>query len=97
LKRLEGYHFPGNVRELRNVLERALALETGEEITLDWLVTPAPGGGRSGGFVSSEVETLDALERRYARWALEQMSGKKLETAKALGISHPTFAKLVNE
>ncbi len=96
LKRLERYHFPGNVRELRNILERALALETETEITLDWLVTPVPGALR-GGFVSSEVETLDALERRYARWALEQMGGKKLETAKALGISHPTFAKLVTE
>ena len=96
LKRLERYHFPGNVRELRNILERALALETETEITLDWLVTPAPGALR-GGFVSSEVETLDTLERRYARWALEQMGGKKLETAKALGISHPTFAKLVTE
>ncbi|MDP3152229.1 MAG: sigma-54 dependent transcriptional regulator [Archangium sp.] len=96
LSRLSRYHFPGNVRELRNILERALVLETGPELTLDWLLIPAPGAATRAGFVSSEVETLDALERRYARWALEQLGGKRLDTAKALGISHPTFNKLVN-
>ncbi len=97
LARLSRYHFPGNVRELRNILERALALESGPELALDWLVTPAPGANAGAGFVSAEVETLDALERRYARWALEQHGGRRLETAKALGISHPTFNKLVRE
>ncbi|MGV3619750.1 MAG: sigma-54-dependent transcriptional regulator [Archangium sp.] len=97
LERLGRYHFPGNVRELRNILERALALESGPELSLDWLVMPAPGAPLVAGFVSQEVETLDALERRYARWALEQNGGRRLDTAKALGISHPTFNKLVRE
>ncbi len=98
LARLERYRFPGNVRELRNILERALALESGAELSLDWLVTPDAGASApASGFVSREVETLDALERRYARWALEQNEGRRLETAKALGISHPTFNKLVRE
>ena len=97
LARLARYHFPGNVRELRNILERALALESGAELALDWLVMPGPGGGVGAGFVSSEVETLDALERRYSRWALEQLGGRRLDTAKALGISHPTFNKLVKD
>jgi len=98
LARLQRYRFPGNVRELRNILERALALESGPELSLDWLVTPDAGATTTAaGFVSREVETLDALERRYARWALEQNEGRRLETAKALGISHPTFNKLVRE
>jgi|APLak6261679142_1056127.scaffolds.fasta_scaffold00028_66 two-component system response regulator AtoC len=98
LARLQRYRFPGNVRELRNILERALALESGAELSLDWLVTPDAGATTTAaGFVSREVETLDALERRYARWALEQNEGRRLETAKALGISHPTFNKLVRE
>ncbi len=98
LARLQRYRFPGNVRELRNILERALALESGAELSLDWLVTPDAGASTTAaGFVSREVEMLDALERRYARWALEQNEGRRLETAKALGISHPTFNKLVRE
>ena len=75
----------------------ALALESGPELSLDWLVMPGPGAIARAGFVSSEVETLDALERRYARWALEQLGGRRLETARALGISHPTFNKLVKD
>jgi DNA-binding NtrC family response regulator len=98
MERLQRYRFPGNVRELRNILERALALETGDELSLDWLTTPDSGSpNAAAGFVSGEVETLDALERRYAKWALEQNGGRRLETAKALGISHPTFNKLVRE
>ncbi len=97
LERLKRYRFPGNVRELRNILERALALENGAELSLDWLVMPVPGAPASASFVSNEVESIEALERRYARWALEQLGGRRLDTAKALGISHPTFNKLVRE
>lgn len=97
LARLGRYAFPGNVRELRTILERALVLETGDALSLDWLSPATVRDDGSGGFVSREVESLDALERRYARWALEQLGGRRLDTAKALGISHPTFNKLVRE
>ncbi len=95
LAQLERYAFPGNVRELRNILERALALETGPELQLEWALL-APGGGRDG-FTSSAVEPLELLDRRYAKWALAQNGGRRLDTAKALGISHPTFNKLVRD
>ncbi|MFZ5446373.1 MAG: sigma-54-dependent transcriptional regulator [Myxococcota bacterium] len=97
LTRLQRYRFPGNVRELRNILERALALERGEELQLDWLVTPDAGGADPASFVAREVEPLERLERRYARWALDRLGGRRLDTAKALGISHPTFSKLVRD
>jgi hypothetical protein len=43
------------------------------------------------------VKTLDELEGRYVRWALEKLGGRRLETANALSIFHPTFNKLVRE
>lgn len=95
LSRLQRYAFPGNVRELNNLIERAMALESGPELQLDSVF----GGPRAtaDGFVSPSVEPLEQLERRYAKWALDQLGGKRLETAKALGISHPTFNKLVRD
>ena len=96
LAALQHYAFPGNVRELRNLLERALAVEPGPELQLDWAVLGMAGATKEG-FVSPTVEPLEQLERRYAKWALGQLGGRRLDTAKALGISHPTFNKLVRE
>ncbi|MBL8919399.1 MAG: sigma-54-dependent Fis family transcriptional regulator [Myxococcaceae bacterium] len=95
LTRLARYRFPGNVRELRNILERAAVLETSPSLELDWLA-PAPSPS-STGFVIDDTLTLDELERRYARWVLTRLGDRRMDTAKALGISHPTLAKLLRE
>jgi DNA-binding NtrC family response regulator len=99
--RLLRYTFPGNVRELRNVLERALVLESGPELTLDTLAaSPAPATA-----AVSDAEfklagppiSAEELEKRYARWALEQLGGRRMEAAKALDLSYPTFLKRIGE
>jgi two-component system response regulator AtoC len=93
LARLTRYPFPGNVRELRSILERALVLESAPALTLAWLGGEAAAPAE-GDFVVRELEPLESLERRYARWALERLGGRRMDTAKALGVSHPTFNKL---
>lgn len=97
LARLDAYRFPGNVRELSNILERASVFEGSDALTLAWLSTSPTGSDGAPGFVVSEVAPLDEVEKRYAKWALEQLGGRRMDTAKALGISHPTFAKLVKD
>ncbi|MEW6434358.1 MAG: sigma-54 dependent transcriptional regulator [Myxococcota bacterium] len=97
LARLDAYRFPGNVRELSNILERASVFEGSDALTLAWLSTSPTGAPAASGFVVSEVAPLDEVERRYAKWALAQLGGRRMDTAKALGVSHPTFAKLVKD
>ena len=75
LDALKRYDFPGNARELENILERAVALATSEDIRLDDLrLTPpayAVGEGRATGFESAQNPraTPDASQ---AKWPLEE-------------------------
>ena len=97
--RLTAYGYPGNVRELRNVLERALVLEPGPELTLEMLESgprpTAPLPSASDFRVAGAPIGMDELEKRYARHVLEQLGGKRMEAAKALDISYPTFLKRI--
>jgi two-component system, NtrC family, response regulator AtoC len=99
-ERLLRYPFPGNVRELRNVLERALVLEPGPELELPILDSqPLPGVTADGQpfVVGGAPIAMDDLERRYVRHVLEQLGGRRVEAAKALGLSYPTFLKRLEE
>ncbi|MCU0722510.1 MAG: sigma 54-interacting transcriptional regulator, partial [Planctomycetes bacterium] len=82
---LEEYRWPGNIRELMNVVERAVVLGGGSELGPDLLppeLTGAPAA-RAGG----AVITLREAERRAILAALESTGWKKGETAEILGIS----------
>ncbi len=97
--RLAAYAFPGNVRELRNILERALVLEPGPELTLE-LLSAAPTASAAPGprfVLEGAPVTAEELDRRYARWVLEQLEGRRMDAAKTLGLSYPTFLKRLGE
>jgi len=100
-ERMLRYPFPGNVRELRNVLERALVLEPGPELELPVLDGRAPLRDVSPGGAPFNVPgapiPMEDLERRYARHVLEQLGGRRVEAAKALGLSYPTFLKRIED
>jgi two-component system, NtrC family, response regulator AtoC len=101
-ERMLRYAFPGNVRELRNVLERAMVLESGPELelpVLDGQPEPLPGVPAGGApfFVPGGPIPMDELERRYTRHVLEQLGGRRVEAAKALGLSYPTFLKRIED
>ena len=89
LKALQSYPFPGNVRELENVMERALALMTDERIdATDLNLTPSqlPGAAaaRAGG---SLQDHLDQVERQAILDALGQSNNNRTAAARLLGVT----------
>jgi two-component system response regulator PilR (NtrC family) len=87
---LAAYAFPGNVRELENILERAITLSTGGEISAnDIQLRSTPGAS---GAITAQVgaplgDHLDDIERYAIVKALEQTRYNKTAAAKVLGMS----------
>ena len=91
---LQGYAFPGNVRELKNVMERALILSAGKPIKREHLqliggsVTVAPTPTRTSASSSPEIPlNLEAAEQALIQRALEQTNGNVAEAARLLGVN----------
>jgi two-component system response regulator PilR (NtrC family) len=97
LEELQRYDFPGNIRELENILERAVALSGADEIGVDdlRLAPPRLEAERGPDNATSGVETLpdylDGLERKAILEALAKTGFNRTAAAKLLGI---TFRQL---
>jgi transcriptional regulator with PAS, ATPase and Fis domain len=82
------YDFPGNIRELRNGLERALLIGSGESITPQFL--PAAWSSRRVS-TAGKMMSLEDMERNYIAEVLKETRGKKVKAARILGISRKTL------
>jgi two-component system response regulator PilR (NtrC family) len=88
LAALQDYPFPGNVRELENILERALALMTGDRIDADDLnLAPAQLPGSVAATVGSLQDHLDQVERQAIAEALRQSNDNRTAAARLLGVT----------
>jgi DNA-binding NtrC family response regulator len=98
MRALSAHDWPGNIRELRNVIERAVALSAGEFINL----TDLPHGFADPGLdtssapatvpiVSTLADSKDQAERRRISEAIERNGNNRQRAASELGISRMTL------
>ncbi len=90
--RLHSYAFPGNVRELENLVASAVLVETGERLTAGSLSPPESSGDRSGGW-DSDLLPLTEVEKRHIQTVLQAAGGNRTRTAQILGIGLRTLQR----
>src|SRR5690606_21632675 len=92
--KLQSYFWPGNIRELENVIQRALIVSQGNVLCEDDLVleTPSASNGR---FAGDDDETVSADLKKHERalilQALREHNGSRKYAAESLGISPRTL------
>jgi len=106
-RKLLAYNYPANVRELRNVVERAAALTTSEDVGEDAIVLfdqieakraviepllPAVATLKQ---AAPKVPTLAELERDYLVLLIREFKGCRTEISRALGVSYPTVRRMI--
>ena len=96
---LERYHWPGNIRELENVLERAIVLGAGDMLGVEALPESVRRERPSRGPELVDIPdegldleaTLDDLERRYLQRALDRTGGVQTKAAELLQMTFRQF------
>ena len=89
--RLQAYDYPGNIRELRNILERATLMADGDILLPEHLPPELTNDAAEGMPGVDAVVPLEAAELRYLQWALAHHGGNRKSLAAQLGISERTL------
>ena len=108
MQALEAYHWPGNVRQLFNALERAQIMSDDKHIRLDDLPrevlsssgaapTSATAGGVGGGAPAVETDQLTEVQRAHVLEILHRERGNKARAARALGINRRSLYRLLEK
>jgi len=92
---LQDYSWPGNIRQLRNVIERAIVLASGNNITIREL--PEEVLSDNNKTLNHSLKTLKEMEIQAIREAIRESQGNKSKAAKILGISRKAFYKRIKE
>jgi DNA-binding NtrC family response regulator len=95
VRALQSYRWPGNIRELRQILERAVLFCEGGALTSKDLHVEGLSAGAS--FSGDQLLTLSELERRYIEKALQIEQGRVEVVAKKLGLSRSALYEKIKK
>jgi len=105
---LVNYEWPGNVREVKNVIERGVILCPGPTLTAEHLpqelrcggagyLDPGDGPSGPGGGPSNNGDSMEAMEKAHIQRMLIKYNNNKTKTAQALGISRSTLREKMKQ
>jgi DNA-binding NtrC family response regulator len=98
MRRLQAYPWPGNARELANVIERAVVLSDHDTLVPeDFDIPKNDGVGTLLAQGSDGNVPLEEIERAYVRRVLEEHGGNKAGAARSLGINRRTLYRKLKE
>lgn len=98
VRQMEACPWPGNVRELENWVEYAVVMSGGKRILPEHFPQPATASSRDPvAALATDMPTMEELERRYTRLALEHTGGNRTEAARLLGIGVSTLWRHLKE
>ncbi|MBL8028129.1 MAG: sigma-54-dependent Fis family transcriptional regulator [Fibrobacteres bacterium] len=106
LEKLVAYNWPGNIRELENILERTIVLSKNDKLLPSDLpqhlvgsavLSAAPASPSEGGFKEAIKSSKAGMEREYISQALKEENGNRTNTAKRLGISRKGLQLKIKE
>ncbi|MEX2601793.1 MAG: sigma-54 dependent transcriptional regulator [Balneolaceae bacterium] len=95
IKKLTGYHWPGNIRELQHVIERAVILSESDHLTPDDFLLRSQDSGLSG--QSIRDLTLSELEKLAVKNALEKHEGNISQAADELGLTRASLYRRIDK
>jgi two-component system response regulator HydG len=89
--RLQAYDYPGNIRELRNIIERAMLMADGDTLLVEHLPPELANDASAAMPGVDTIVPLETAELRYLQWALAHHNGDRKSLARQLGISERTL------
>ncbi len=100
-EKLLAYQWPGNIRELRNVIERAVALTRYDKITIEDLPESIREYQSNTLFIAgldpAELVPMEEIERRYIAHVLEAVGGNQTQAARILGLDRKTIYRKLKQ